>query len=109
MADRDTSTPSSVCENTRDDSHSGPLQVVRSGNEAPFVFCGFHARFNNLAESLTVARDNRMQWDAMDLDEDGETCSWCTREVPDVLLTTVADGARLCLFCLADHLSGGGK
>lgn len=32
-------------------------------------------------------------------DEDLETCSWCTAEVPDSELTEQPDGARICREC----------
>lgn len=32
-------------------------------------------------------------------DDDLETCSWCTTEVPDSSLTELDDGARICPSC----------
>lgn len=32
-------------------------------------------------------------------DEDLETCSWCTTEVPDDTLIELEDGARICRDC----------
>jgi hypothetical protein len=43
--------------------------------------------------------------DLPDLDTDGETCSWCTTEVPDAELTMIADGARLCDDCVGIHMN----
>lgn len=35
-------------------------------------------------------------------EEDLETCSWCTAEVPDVTLTELEDGARICRDCVEE-------
>lgn len=106
MTDRDTSAPGSVCETDWGKgvrtNHSEDLVVVGAGELPPYVFCGFHAT-HYLQESIRVARKIRAE---QDKDPDRETCSWCVDEVPDVSLTTIVDGARLCRSCLADHLQG---
>lgn len=40
-------------------------------------------------------------------DDDLETCSWCTAEVPDRTLSEQPDGARICRDCKRDAKVGG--
>jgi hypothetical protein len=50
-------------------------------------------------QGIIWERDRHGRWSKADL----ETCSWCTREVPDSSLTETDEG-RLCGTCVRDYL-----